>query len=503
MQRIRRCFKDADLYIVRDYIVRGCSGREYYRRQRIKRLIKETLALGFVAFLGCSTIVHAVSGNGTGLASGGSGSPIESVSGNTSANENDVINAGTNAGPDNVCGEADTVSQNVCMGKENPVKLPEDIRIVLDPGHGGEDEGCSKNGVEEKVINLQIAREVQRQLEEMGYQVVLTREGDWTCPKEERVQTANAAAADLYVSIHQNADESAEPSGVEVWYCEGDYGKEGRRLAKLLQKYVVAETDAREREIGETDSLYVIRESDMPSCLIETGFLTNAAERRKLTEQEYQKQIARGIAEGIDLYFYPKTMYLTFDDGPSAENTGAVLDVLKERGIRATFFVVGENVEKHPEIARRIVAEGHTIGIHCYRHDYKEIYASADSYLADFEKAYEIVYETTGVKVKLFRFPGGSVNSHNQRVYKEIIQRMTERGFVYFDWNASLEDAVTHADAQTLIENAKESALGRKKVVMLGHDIIYSTAVCLNDLIDAFPEYQMEPITPDTAPIQF
>lgn len=503
MQRIRHHFRNTDLYIVRDYIIRGCSGREYYRRQRIKRLIKETVALGFVAFLGCGTIVHAVSGNGMGLMPSGSGLPMETVSGNTSANEKDVTNTDTNTGAGNVCGKAGAVSQNACMEKENPVKKPEDILIVLDPGHGGEDEGCSKNGIEEKDINLQTAGALQAQLEELGYQVVLTREDDRSISKEERVQTANAAGADLYVSIHQNADESTAPSGVEVWYCEGIYGKESRRLAKLLQKYVVAQTGARERELGRTDSLYVIRECEMPSCLIETGFLSNHAEREKLTDPVYQEQLAKGIAQGIDLFFYPKTMYLTFDDGPSAENTAAVLDVLKERGIHATFFVVGENVEKHPEIARRIVAEGHTLGIHCYHHNYEEIYASADSYLADFEKAYQIVYETTGVEVKLFRFPGGSVNSHNQRVYKEIIKRMTEKGFVYFDWNASLEDAVTHADAQTLIKNARESALGRKKVVMLGHDIIYSTAVCLGELIEVFPEYQMKPIMPDTAPIQF
>ena len=101
-------------------------------------------------------------------------------------------------------------------------------------------------------------------------------------------------------------------------------------------------------------------------------------------------------------------MYLTFDDGPSAENTSAVLDVLKARNIRATFFVVGENVRKHPDVAKRIAAEGHTIGIHCNRHDYKELYESRDSYLADFEEAYRAVLEVTGVKPVLYRFPGAA-----------------------------------------------------------------------------------------------
>ena len=102
---------------------------------------------------------------------------------------------------------------------------------------------------------------------------------------------------------------------------------------------------------------------------------------------EYQEQVAKGIVQGIELYFHPKTMYLTFDDGPYMENTERVLEVLKKRNIKATFFLVGENVERNPEMAKRIAQEGHTIGIHCYSHDYKAIYESVDSYVEDFEKA--------------------------------------------------------------------------------------------------------------------
>lgn len=198
-----------------------------------------------------------------------------------------------------------------------------------------------------------------------------------------------------------------------------------------------------------------------------------------------------------------KTMYLTFDDGPTAENTLSVLDTLKERNIKATFFVVGENVEKHPEVAKRIVEEGHTIGIHCYSHDYEKIYASVDSYLADFEKAYNLVYEVTGVKAELFRFPGGSINAYNKKVYKDIIAVMTERGYLYYDWNASLEDAVKKSTPESLLANARETTLDRKKVIMLCHDTVYNTTLCLGELIDQFPEYQMEPLTPEVTPIQF
>ena len=80
---------------------------------------------------------------------------------------------------------------------------------------------------------------------------------------------------------------------------------------------------------------------------------------------------------------------------------------------------------------------------------------------------------------------------------------MTARGFIYFDWNASLEDALKKSEPEELIANARETALGRKHVVMLAHDIVHSTALCLNDLIDQFPEYRMEPLTPEVTPVQF
>ncbi len=241
----------------------------------------------------------------------------------------------------------------------------------------------------------------------------------------------------------------------------------------------------------------------IPFCLVEAGFAANDQEWVTVMGEEYQENLAAGIAQGVDYYFNPKTMYLTFDDGPSEENTTAVLDILKEKGIKATFFLVGENVNKHPEVARRIVEEGHTIGIHCNRHVYEDLYASVDSYLEDFQKAYDTVYEVTGVEVVLFRFPGGSINSYNKAVYEDIIQEMESRGFIYFDWNASLEDAARNTTPEKLLQNARNSVMGRKRVVMLAHDILYNTTQCLEELLDSFPEYKMEPLTPEVDPIHF
>ena len=376
--------------------------------------------------------------------------------------------------------------------------------IVIDPGHGGTDTGCSRGEVMESEVNMQIANRLAGKLQGMGFETLLLREDDMTeLSLEQRVERAELENADIFVSIHQNAyDEDVDDiKGIETWYYGGSEGS--RRLAQLVHKGAVGHTGAFDREVRDTEELFVIREAGVPACLIETGFLSNRTERGNLSSGEYQDKLAEGIAEGIDTYFHPRTMYLTFDDGPTADNTVAVLDVLKERNIKATFFVVGENVVKHPEVARRIVQEGHTIGIHCNYHGYQEIYKSVDSYLEDFQKAYDAVYEVTGVEAKLFRFPGGSVNAYNKNVRQGIIDAMTEKGYIYFDWNASLEDAVKQSTPEGLIQNGVSSTLGRKKVVMLAHDVIYNTTQCLGELIDSLPEYEMLPLTPEVEPIQF
>ena len=381
----------------------------------------------------------------------------------------------------------------------------EDILVALDAGHGGEDEGTARDGVLEKNVNWDIVKATEAKLTELGYRVLLVREGDELLTIQERVQIANEAEACIYVSIHQNScmEKCSDVAGVEVWYNADKADAGSKRLAQLIQSDVVCYTGAKERELVEDESLYVIRETAMPACLVETGFLSNTKERELLMTAEYQERIAEGIASGIDLYFFSKTMYLTFDDGPTAENTEAVLDILKAKNIKATFFLIGENVERNPEVAKRIVEEGHSIGIHCYDHDYEDIYKSVDSYVADFEKAKAVIYEVTGVETKMFRFPGGSVNAYNKAVRQGIIDEMTGKGYIYYDWNASLEDACRDNAPEKLLKNAKESTLGRKRIIMLAHDVVYNTTLCLEELLEQFPEYRMLPLSEAVEPIRF
>ncbi len=365
--------------------------------------------------------------------------------------------------------------------------------VAIVPGYGGAVEDTGSGGVTESQVGREIAARLEVKLQEMGFKTLLLGGED----------VSAAAGADIYIGIRPNACAQSESAmtGIETFYPQGL--EDGRRLARLVQGGAVDGTgtqDRQVREAGESDRAPGV---SIPFCLVEAGFVANDQEWVTVMGEEYQENLAAGIAQGVDYYFNPKTMYLTFDDGPSEENTTAVLDILKEKGIKATFFLVGENVNKHPEVARRIVEEGHTIGIHCNRHVYEDLYASVDSYLEDFQKAYDTVYEVTGVEVVLFRFPGGSINSYNKAVYEDIIQEMESRGFIYFDWNASLEDAARNTTPEKLLQNARNSVMGRKRVVMLAHDILYNTTQCLEELLDSFPEYKMEPLTPEVDPIHF
>lgn len=464
--------------------------RKKVRRKRTWRMV-------------CATIMAVcISGMSLALSDTVMAAPEEMVSGNNA--QKTQINEGKQ---EIQLQETEIQSEETVSGNDVAVdvveKDPGVPTVIIDAGHGGADNGCSRNGILEKDINLAIAKRVQGKLEDMGYQVFMIREEDTYVAKEDRVKYANECQADIYVSIHQNASEDVNVSGMEVWYKGDDEQRDNKRLAQLIQQQIVKSTGALERELRGDADFHVTGSTSMPACLVETGFLSNAGERKLLLTEEYQEQIASGIVQGIDYYFHPKTMYLTFDDGPSEENTARVLDVLKERNIKATFFLVGENVQKHPEVAKRIVEEGHTIGIHCNNHDYDTLYASVDSYIEDFEAAQQIILETTGVEAKIFRFPGGSVNNHNKAVGEEIIKEMTERGYIYYDWNASLEDAVRKVEPEELIATGVETTLGRKKVIMLAHDVVYNTGICLEDLLDSLPEYQMMPLTEDVEPIQF
>ncbi len=198
-------------------------------------------------------------------------------------------------------------------------------------------------------------------------------------------------------------------------------------------------------------------------------------------------------------------IYLTFDDGPSA-NTERVLDILKANDIKATFFVVNNDIAAHQHLYKRIVDEGHTLGIHTYSHRYTDIYESVDAYLEDFNKMFTKVYELTGVKPTVFRFPGGSINVYNQEIYFELISEMLRRGFVYYDWNVSSGDAgetYTTAAIQTTVVN---NSMRKERSIVLMHDSStkFATVAALQGIIDSLKEtHDFRPVTNSVKPTVF
>ena len=200
----------------------------------------------------------------------------------------------------------------------------------------------------------------------------------------------------------------------------------------------------------------------------------------------------------ITPYKDKKVAYLTFDDGPDEKNTAAVLDILKQEGVKATFYVLGKNVKAYPDITKRIFNEGHALGNHSYDHDYKRLYASADSYLAEMEQADDAIYELLGVRPLITRAPSGRMGNFTA-AYEAI---MDANGYVEHDWNVSSADAApNHPVAQDFIDNISGQAVMNSAIILMhssaGHE---ETVKALPEIIRVLREkgYSFGVITPMT-----
>jgi len=179
--------------------------------------------------------------------------------------------------------------------------------VVLDAGHGGADPGAiGVTGLREKDVNLGMTLAADQYLRQAGLRTLLTRDDDSLPTLAERADLANAAQADIFVSIHNNAaaDPKADGTYTFYWgYAGGEYSVEGKRLAETIQRHVVARLGSVDRGARtHWVNLYVLDNTEMPACLVEGGFLTNPEEEAKLRDPAYQRLAARGIAEGVMAY---------------------------------------------------------------------------------------------------------------------------------------------------------------------------------------------------------
>lgn len=185
--------------------------------------------------------------------------------------------------------------------------LQDEKIVVIDAGHGGDDPGkIGINNALEKEINLQIAKEIKKCLEKAGITVVMTRENDSSLKNSkaedmrERVKIIDESKAKIAVSIHQNSFSSETEKGAQVFYYSES--EEGIKIAQILQNHLKILNPDNKREIKENNSYFLLKRTKTPTVIVECGFLSNWEEAEKLTETEYQKEIAQVISEGILAY---------------------------------------------------------------------------------------------------------------------------------------------------------------------------------------------------------
>ncbi|MEG0368039.1 MAG: polysaccharide deacetylase [Coprobacillus sp.] len=180
----------------------------------------------------------------------------------------------------------------------------------------------------------------------------------------------------------------------------------------------------------------------------------------------YEKKAINSVGQNSN-----KIVYLTFDDGPSS-NTAKVLDILKNYNVKATFFVTG-NGQSYKHLIKRAHDEGHTIGLHTYSHKYNLVYSSVENYFKDLDQIGQLVKNQIGFVPKFIRFPGGASNtvsrSHSKGIMTILTSEVQNRGYQYYDWNVSSEDASgNNVPVTTIVRNATSSHA--KNINILFHD---------------------------------
>lgn len=197
-----------------------------------------------------------------------------------------------------------------------PVQADDEKIILIDPGHGGVDGGAeSKRGTIEKDINLSISLKLKDNLNKLGYTVIMTREEDRGLYTESgsinkkknedlnnRCKIKRESNCDIFISIHQNFFNQSYYSGAQVWYSKNE---ESERLAHIIQENLRNELNNKNKRVEKLGNTYKILRcySNIPSVIVECGFLTNPQEEKELLKDEYQNKIAACLVKSIEEYF--------------------------------------------------------------------------------------------------------------------------------------------------------------------------------------------------------
>lgn len=201
-----------------------------------------------------------------------------------------------------------------------------------------------------------------------------------------------------------------------------------------------------------------------------------------------------------------RKVYLTFDSVPG-DHTNEVLDALAEKNVKATFFVSGDLSGEYDDIYRRIVNEGHTIGMSSFCNSFDELYKSEEAFTTDLDKISNYIESVTGVKPKYYRFLGGSMNEITNIDMVDFAKILKDRGITYFDWNVNSGDTSSQNTVDDVVNNVKEGVTQYKTSVVCLHDVSYesTTAYAISSLVDELFSMDAEilPIDENTYVIQY
>lgn len=214
-------------------------------------------------------------------------------------------------------------------------------------------------------------------------------------------------------------------------------------------------------------AFFEIRENLKEDFLKQKELYSKQIKSNNFTEEQYDNII------NIYSKSPEKTVYLTFDDGPSQTVTPLILDLLKQEKIPVTFFVLGTNVDKYPEIVKREYSEGHFIANHGYSHKYSEIYENTDTIINDYfscEQSLKRALNDENFSTNVYRFPGGSTGGKYHDIKAEGKEVLKENNIAYLDWNALTCDAEGTPTKESIIENLKQTVGSKDVVVLLMHD---------------------------------
>jgi peptidoglycan/xylan/chitin deacetylase (PgdA/CDA1 family) len=206
-----------------------------------------------------------------------------------------------------------------------------------------------------------------------------------------------------------------------------------------------------------------------------------------------------------------KVAYLTFDDGPS-KLTPKILDVLKSKNVKATFFVIGKDDSHSDEVLKRMVREGHAIGIHSWSHKYGVIYSSEKNFPDDFNRLKYHIYKVTGVQPSISRFPGGLNNTvclkYGGHIMPTLYNDVTKLGVKPFDWNvAALDASKIPPSKEQIVQNVVSGSIRHSNAVILLHDtnVTVTTLQALPEIIDSLSSkgFTFKTLSPSSPSVLF